>query len=78
MFDNPILLQKFMKERVKDTLREAEKTRLVKLAQNTEGTRPFLLSAMQFISDWQGGGNSRHQPTIDNMKQRKRQHKLAG
>ena len=67
-----------MEERVKDALRETEQDLLVKKALNSKWTRPFLLSAIQFIRDWWGGGNGRHQPTIDNMKQPKRHYKLAG
>lgn len=75
---NPFLAEMLMEERVKDVLRGVEEARLVKITRKSKRTRPFLLSAIQFIRNWWGGGNGRHQPTIDNMKQRKRHQNLAG
>jgi hypothetical protein len=75
---NPFLAEMLMKERVENALREAEQARLVKMAQKSKETRPFLPSAIQFIRDWWKGRNGRHQPTLDNMKQRKRHQTPVG
>jgi hypothetical protein len=57
-----------MEGRVKDALREAGQARLVKTAHNSKGTRPFLLSAMQYLSDWWDGRNGRNQPATEHMR----------
>ena len=68
---NPFLFQMLMEERVKDALREAERARLGKMAQNSNGTRPFLLSAMQHLRAWRDNGNGRRQPAMDSMRPQK-------
>ena len=78
MLMNPFLAQKFAEERIKNALRGADEARLVKTIRKSKGTRPFLLSIMQRHSDWWKMGNGNNQPTIDNMKQRKRRQNLAG
>jgi hypothetical protein len=75
---DPFLAQMIMDESVEDTLREAERARLAKMVQKSKGTRPFLPAGIQFIRDWWEGENGYHQPTMDNMKQRKRHQNVAG
>jgi hypothetical protein len=67
MLTDLFLAQRLMEERVKDALRVAEEGRLVKKARRPKKMRPFLLSAMQYLSDWWDGGNGRDQPTTEHM-----------
>lgn len=64
---NQYLAQTLKEEHVKEALRDAEQTRLVKMAQNTKRTQPFRLSALQHLRAWLNGGNNHIRSRINNL-----------